>query len=198
MTARNTARVISVNTALAHNLQVGGRRMRSAIGKKTRSGPVAVAALGLEGDEQVELSLHGGLAQAVYAYPQEHYAYWQQRRASLGLDLFAQDLPCGTMGENLTIAGLLEHEVFVGDTLAGPNVLLRVTRARQPCSKFNAVMGYAQAAKDMVSQACCGFYLAVEQAGSISAGEVLALRAGAREISIANQARTLWARYAQD
>ena len=86
----------------------------------------------------------------------------------------------------------------MGDTLAGPNVLLRVTRARQPCSKFNAVMGYAQAAKDMVSQAYCGFYLAVEQAGSISAGEVLALRAGARQISIASQARTLWARYAQD
>ncbi|UFS55811.1 MOSC domain-containing protein [Comamonadaceae bacterium M7527] len=198
MTAHTTARVISVNTALAHNLLVGGRRMRSAIGKTARSGTVAVAPLGLEGDEQVELSLHGGLAQAVYAYPQEHYAYWQQRRAALGLDLFEQDLPHGTMGENLTIAGLLEHQVFVGDTLVGPNVVLRVTRPRQPCSKFNAVIGYAQAAKDMVTHASCGFYLAVEQAGSISAGEVLVLRAGTQEVSIAGQARTLWARYAQD
>ena len=193
-----TARVVSVNTALAHDLQVGGRRMRSAIGKQARSGPVAVAPLGLEGDEQVELSLHGGLAQAVYAYPQEHYTYWQQRRAELGLDLFAQDLPHGTMGENLTIAGLLEHQVFVGDTLVGPNVVLRVTRPRQPCSKFNAVMGYAQAAKDMVAHAHCGFYLAVEQAGHIEAGDTLALVPGAQELSIASQATAMWARYAKD
>ena len=59
-------------------------------------------------------------------------------------------------------------------------------------------MGYPQAAKDMVANAFCGFYLAVDQAGSISAGEVLTLRAGAQEVSIATQARTLWARYAKD
>ena len=120
MTARMTARVISVNTALAHNLQVGGRRMRSAIGKKTRSGPVAVAALGLEGDEQVELSLHGGLAQAVYAYPQEHYAYWQQRRASLGLDLFAQDLPCGTWAKTSPLWACLNMRCLWATRLRAP------------------------------------------------------------------------------
>ena len=57
--------VLSVNTAAAHDLSVGGRRMRSAIGKRPRTGSVAVAPLGLAGDEQVELSLHGGLLQAV-------------------------------------------------------------------------------------------------------------------------------------
>lgn len=102
------------------------------------------------------------------------------------------------MGENLTVQGLLETEVFVGDKLVGPNVVLRVTRARQPCSKFNAVMGYAQAAKDMVAHAYCGFYLAVEQSGHLAAGEQLALHPGAQELSIASQARTMWARYAKD
>ena len=190
--------IVSVNTAVAHNLHVGKRRMRSAIGKRARAGAVEVGALGLEGDEQVELSIHGGISQAVYAYSVEHYAYWQQRRQALGLDLFEQVLPPGTMGENLTITGLLEQHVFVGDKLVGPNVLLRVTRARQPCSKFNAVMGYATAAKDMVTQANCGFYLAVERMGSVEAGQTLELQPGARQVSIASQAQAMWARYAND
>lgn len=192
------ATVLSVCTSAAHNLRVGGRNMRSAIGKRAQLGAVDVAALGLAGDEQVELSLHGGLNQAVYAYAVEHYAFWQQRRKDLGLDLFETDLPHGSMGENLTIEGLLEQDVFVGDKLVGPHVVLRVTRVRQPCSKFNAVMGYAQAAKDMVAHANCGFYLAVEQAGHIEAGDTLELVPGAQELSIASQATAMWARYAKD
>ena len=61
--------IVSVNTAVAHNLHVGKRRMRSAIGKRARAGAVEVAALGLEGDEQVELSIHGGISQDVVAEP---------------------------------------------------------------------------------------------------------------------------------
>ncbi len=85
--------IVSVNTAVAHNLHVGKRLMRPPIGKRARAGADEVAARGLEGDELLELFFYGGISQAVYAYPVEHYAYWQQRRQTLRLDWFEQALP---------------------------------------------------------------------------------------------------------
>ena len=68
--------------------------------------------MGLEGDEQADRSVHGGLKKAVYAYPSEHYGYWRDQAAQAGGD---SALPYGTLGENLTLSGLLETEVFVGE-----------------------------------------------------------------------------------
>ena len=101
--------VLSVNTGVAHPLRVaGGRKVLSAIGKSPVDGPVPVLALGLLGDEQADLSVHGGLDKAVYAYPAEHLAFWQKERRERGVSLFDEALPPGFLGENLTIEGLLE------------------------------------------------------------------------------------------
>jgi MOSC domain-containing protein YiiM len=75
------ARLISVNLGIARPLLASGRRVLSAIGKQPVAGPVAVARLGLAGDEQADLSVHGGLDKAVYAYPAEHLAFWQAQAA---------------------------------------------------------------------------------------------------------------------
>ncbi len=177
--------VLSVNTGVARPLRVaGGRKVLSAIGKSPVDGPVPVLALGLLGDEQADLSVHGGLDKAVYAYPAEHLAFWQKERRERGVSLFDEALPPGFLGENLTIEGLLETEVWVGDTLHFPACSLRVTAPREPCFKLTEVMGFPQAGKRMLQQACPGFYLSVVAPGTIQAGQSFTLEAGQRGLSI--------------
>jgi MOSC domain-containing protein YiiM len=177
-------RLISVNTGTARPIRIGGRNILSAIGKSAVSGPVAVDRLGLQGDEQADPSVHGGLDKAVYAYPVEHLPYWEAQRLAHGVSLFNETLPPGFMGENLSIEGLLEHQVWIGDELHFPDCVLRVTAPREPCYKLNAVMGLNTAGQLMVQRLCSGFYLAVVQAGTIEAGEAFTQVAGTRGLQV--------------
>jgi MOSC domain-containing protein YiiM len=120
----------------------------------------------------------------VYAYPIEHYAFWQTVRAQAGQQAADEPLPHGMLGENLTISGLLEANAYVGDVLKFPNCTLAISEPRQPCYKFEAVMGFKQAVKMMAQSGYCGFYLAVRQSGTIAAGEAFELIPGQREVSI--------------
>lgn len=177
--------LLSLNLGTIRPLTIDGRKFMTAIGKSPVAGVVPVGRLGLAGDEQSDLSVHGGLDKAVYAYPAQHYAGWQAQRRERGVSLFDEALPPGFMGENLTLQGLDEQQVWVGDELHFPDCVLRVTEPRQPCFKFNAVMGYAQAAKDMVRTGHSGWYLAVDQPGTLQAGQSFELRPGSRGVSIA-------------
>jgi MOSC domain-containing protein YiiM len=176
--------LLAIQTGQVHPLMVGGRKLVSAIGKTTVSGPVEVGVLGLAGDEQADLSVHGGLSKAVYALPAEHLAWWQAQRQTRGATMFEEALAPGYLGENLSLKGLLEHALFIGDRLDFGQVVLRVTQPREPCGKFNAVMGYALAAKDMVQSGRCGFYLAVEQSGTLQAGARCQVLPGARSTRV--------------
>ena len=184
-----TGRVLSIQVGQVCPLQVGGRKLMSAIGKGMVSGPVAVGPLGLTGDEQADLSVHGGLSKAVYALPFEHLSWWQAQRQTQGVSLFDEVLGPGSLGENLSLHGLSEDAVFIGDVLRFANVALRVTEPRQPCGKFNAVMGYDQAGRDMVQSGRCGFYLAVDQPGTLSAGDTCVVEPGEQVTSIASALR---------
>ena len=73
--------LVSLNTSPARPLVIDGRALMSGIGKRSVAGPLDVRPLGLAGDEQADLSVHGGLSKAVYAYPSEHYGFWQTVRA---------------------------------------------------------------------------------------------------------------------
>ncbi|MDD5332584.1 MAG: MOSC domain-containing protein [Rhodoferax sp.] len=178
--------LLGVQTAPARRIQIEGRSILTAIHKLPVTGPVQVSAMGLSGDEQADLTVHGGLDKAVYAYPVEHYPFWRAQRTKASL-MGSDDaaLPLGTFGENLTLQGLLETEVWVGDVLRFAACALRVTQPRQPCYKFNAVMGFSGASKVMAQSGYCGFYLALEQAGHLSAGEPFELLPGPRRLSIA-------------
>ena len=176
--------VVSVNVGRALPLAAGGRRVLSGIGKRPVAGRVAVGNLGLEGDEQVDPSVHGGRDKAVYAYPVAHYAFWQAQRRTQGVSLFEEALPPGFAGENLSIDGLQEADVWIGDELHFDHLVLRVTEPRQPCFKFAAVMGYPDAPRDMLPGSRCGFYLAVVRPGSIAAGETGRLVPGRRALGV--------------
>jgi len=177
--------ILSLNTAAASSLVIDANRsVLSGINKAPRQGPVAVTTLGLAGDEQADLSVHGGLSKAIYAYPSEHYPFWQTVRAQAKVAAWDAVLPPGAMGENLTLSGLLEQDVCIGDMLRFADCELVVSEPRFPCFKFNAVMGFKQAAKLMQQNGWCGFYLAVKHIGQLQAGEAFTLHHGPREISI--------------
>jgi MOSC domain-containing protein YiiM len=180
----NTPQLLSLNLGTAREIDIHGRKVLTAIGKRGVAGAVAVRPLGLAGDEQADLSVHGGLSKAVYAYPSEHYPFWQTVRAQAKVSLWDEALPPGTLGENLTIAGLLENQVCVGDVLRFPDCELAVSEPRFPCFKFNAAMGFKQALQLMQANAWCGFYLSVRVPGTLQAGQAFELVHGPREVGI--------------
>ena len=189
-TSDPAVRVRHVCAGRAREVQIGGRAVLTAIAKRAADGPVVVRALGLEGDEQADLSVHGGLAKAVYAYPHEHYAFWQTVRAQAGVAPWGASLPPGSLGENLTLEGLLEERLWIGDRLRfgagrpGPGCLLVVSEPRRPCFKFTAAMGFAHAARLMAQSGWCGAYLAVVEGGDVQAGDGIELIPGPREVTL--------------
>jgi MOSC domain-containing protein YiiM len=175
----------SLNIARAEPLQTPQGEVLSGIRKRAVGGAVEVRPLGLAGDEQADLSVHGGLGKAVYAYPLEHYPVWQTLRAQAKVADWGAPLAPGAMGENLSLRGVLEAEVFIGDVLRFADCELVVSEPRFPCFKFNAVMGFNHAVKLMAQSGYCGFYLAVKRPGTLRAGEAFELVPGPREVGIA-------------
>jgi len=175
--------VVSINTSrIEHFVATNGETLDSAIRKRAREGRVAVGPLGLAGDEQADPSVHGGPAKAVYAYPQEHYAFWTTVRGQAQVE---GELQPGNLGENLTVTGLLENRAFIGDVLRFPDCELVVSEPRYPCFKLAAHLGFKHAVKMMAQSGYCGFYLAVKREGTVAAGEPFELIPGPREVGIA-------------
>jgi MOSC domain-containing protein YiiM len=177
-------KVLSVNVAQAQTMLIGGRQVLSAIAKRPVEGRVAVRRLGLEGDEQADLSVHGGLTKAVYAYPTEHFAFWRTVRAQAQVAAWDDELPPGAIGENLSIEGLLEEAMWIGDRWRLPDCVLAVSEPRMPCFKFGAAMGFAQAVNLMSKSAWCGAYLGVIETGTVGAGDAIELLPGPREVNL--------------
>ena len=179
-----SGRLLSLNVARASPISIRGQEVMTAIGKRPVDGSRAVGLFGIDGDEQADLTVHGGPSKAVYAYPSEHYPFWQTVRAQAGAASWDTALAPGALGENLTVAGVVESEVFIGDVLNFPGCALAVSEPRFPCFKFNAAMGFKHAAKLMVQSAWCGWYLAVREPGMIAAGESFTIVPGPREVGI--------------
>lgn len=178
-------KLLSVQVASARRVVINGRSVLTAGPKRPVVGTVQVLPLGLAGDEQADLSVHGGLEKAVYAYPAEHYPFWQAARREHGLGPMDDSLLFGSLGENLTVQGLPESELWAGDVLKFPHCELLVRIPREPCYKFNAAMGFARASKLMAQSGYCGVYLSVLTPGTLCAGESFELVPGRRSVSIA-------------
>ena len=185
MQKRNSLmRVLSVNVGTARPVAINSRTVLSAIGKRPMAGFVSVRSLGLDGDEQADLSVHGGLSKAVYAYPAEHFTFWQTVRAQARVSLWEEPVAPGLMGENLTLEGLTEDRLWIGDRLVLPGCVLAVSEPRFPCFKFNAAMGFAQATKMMAQSGFCGSYLAVVEPGQVTAGDAVEVVPGPRQVNL--------------
>jgi|UniRef100_UPI004047DAB9 MOSC domain-containing protein YiiM len=172
----------------------------SAINKKaisTLENPrsVEISSLGVLGDEQADLSVHGGIEKAIYVYPSEHYHFWNSfLTRETNQEVHLQH---GAMGENFTIEGLLEADIYVGDQLNIGELVFIVTKLREPCFKFNVKMKYKGAAKAMLQSAYSGWYLRVSRVGHIAAGATIDVIPGSRMKSIAQQNSDLFNRNKQ-
>jgi MOSC domain-containing protein YiiM len=178
-------KILSVNVARATPVQINGSEVLTAIGKRPQPGSVAFGRMGLAGDEQADLSVHGGLSKAIYAYPSEHLPFWRTVRAQARAAEWDQEVPPGLVGENLTLEGVTERELWIGDRLVLPGGgVLVVSEPRFPCFKFNAAMGFSKAAKLMAESGYCGAYLAVLIEGEVQAGDAFTLEPGERALSL--------------
>jgi MOSC domain-containing protein YiiM len=156
-------RLLSVNVALPQSVPHGSTRVETGIFKKPVAGPVRVRELNLEGDRQADLKVHGGVDKAVYAYSVENIAYWRKR-------LERADLGAGTFGENLTVDGLLETKVAIGDEFEIGTARFQVSQPRLPCFKLGIAMGNPAFPKTFQRSRRTGFYLRVLRQGVIEAG----------------------------
>jgi len=157
-------KLLTVSVGRPREVNWNGETVLTSIWKSNVAGPVRVDTLNLAGDEQSDLTVHGGEFKAVYAYPVEHYALW---RAELG----AADLPHGAFGENLTVEGLLETDVRLGDRLAIGTAVFVVTQPRMPCFKLGIRHGRPDILKLFLATGRSGFYLSVAREGVIEAGQ---------------------------
>jgi len=159
-------RLVSVNVGLPRDVSWQGGTATTGIFKQPVSERVKVRRLNLEGDRQADLSVHGGPSKAVYAYPSEHYPYWRDQFPDL-------DMPWGMFGENLTLEGILEHQVNIGDRLRIGSAEFIVTEPRMPCYKLGIKFGRKDTIPRFLGSRRSGFYLAVLEEGEVGAGDPL-------------------------
>jgi len=161
-------KILSVNVGLPREFEYNNRTFMTGIFKARAVGKVRVRKMNLEGDGQADLSVHGGIDKAVYAYPSEHYGFWKEAYPWL-------EMPWGMLGENITTEGIDEHLVNIGDQFAFGSSILRVTQPRLPCQKLAAKFGGADVGKQMIAGRRTGFYLSVVWEGEVAAGDSIEL-----------------------
>ena len=142
----------------------------SAIFKHPAEGPVAVSQLGLEGDEQADLTVHGGIDKAIHHYPHDHYAFWMA--ALDGHELLANP---GAFGENISTEGLTEDLVCIGDRYALGSAVVEVSQGRSPCWKVDHKFQRKGVTRRIVKTGRSGWYYRVIEPGTVSAGDALEL-----------------------
>lgn len=156
-------KVRSVNVGVPREVVWKGTPVRTSIFKQPAAGPVAIDSLNLAGDAQADLTVHGGPAKAVYAYPAEHYEFWQQALPGV-------QFSCGMVGENLTTEGLFEGSVHIGDLLRVGSAVLQITQPRMPCYKLNLRFDRDDMIHRFLWSRRLGFYCSVFESGEVSAG----------------------------
>ena len=161
-------KLISVNVSKPREVATREGTVRTGIFKEPVAGRVRVRRLNLDGDGQADLRVHGGEDKAIYAYPVEHYGYWEGK-------LKRREFPFGQFGENLTVEGMTEDEVQVGDVYRVGTALLQVSQPRSPCFKLALRMGVRDFPRTFLASGRVGFYLRVLEEGEVGAGDSLLL-----------------------
>lgn len=145
-------------------------RPPSAIGKLPAAGPLAVGQLGIDGDEQADRAVHGGIEKAVHHYASEHMAYWKAQ-----LPDHARLFRPGAFGENISTVGLDETSLCLGDRLTLGTALVEICQGRQPCWKLNEHTRIAEMAAHFQKSARTGWYYRVLEPGQVKVGDRMRL-----------------------
>jgi MOSC domain-containing protein YiiM len=160
-------KVISVNVGAPKTVMIGGKPLTTGIYKEPVLEPVFVTKLNFTGDRQADLVHHGGYDKAICAYPSEHFTKWTKR--------YERPFFPGSFGENLTLAGLTEKEVYIGDIFSVGTAVIQVSQPRQPCFKLAKRHGLPDLPLVVQQTGRTGFYFRVLQEGVIQQGDPLIL-----------------------
>ena len=172
-------KLLSVNVGLPREIAWQGKVVRTAIWKRPVSGSVFARRLNLDGDGQADLKGHGGEHRAIMVYQLEAYRYWER-------ELGRNDFEYGQFGENLTVEGLPDDEVCIGDRYGIGSAVFEVTQPRVTCYRVGIRMNDPQMASLLVSHKKPGFYCRVITEGEIGAGdEIQKIADGPDRISVA-------------
>src|SRR6202011_6182559 len=170
--------LISVNVGLPRDVVWEGKVVRTAIWKRPVPGRVMARRLNLDGDGQGDLGGHGGENRAVMVYQLDSYRYWQ-------IQLQRHDLEYGEFGENLTVEGLRDNEVCIGDRYQMGGALFEVTQSRVTCYRVGIRLSNPQMPALLVSHRRPGFYLRVIEEGEIGAGdEIVKVTEGPERVTV--------------
>lgn len=180
-------RIVSVNVARPRLIEFRGKTVKTGIFKEPVEGPVMIRTLGLEGDGKADRSVHGGPDKAVYGYPYEYYDFWRR-------EIDRTDLAPGQFGENLTIAGLPDENVHIGDVFRAGEALLQATQPRLPCLKLGARMDDPQFPKRFMKAGRMGYYFRVLEEGLVQAEDPVELVALDPEGVSISEVTDLWFR----
>ena len=154
-----------MNVAEIREVPRGGRMVKTGIWKLPVDGPVAVRGVNVEGDEQADRSVHGGVDKAVYSYSREDIDWWE---GELG-----RTLPNGVFGENLTLRGLDPAAALIGERWRVGSVLLEVSEPRFPCWKLGVRFGDPRMVKRFAAARRPGAYLRIVEQGRLAAGDAV-------------------------
>ena len=159
-------KLISVNVGLPREITVGGKTVKTSIWKNPIQGRVHVSTLNLDGDQQSDLSVHGGVDKAVYVYPSEHYSYWRTQLPDV-------ELPWGAFGENFTSEGIFEAQTRIGDRIRIGSAEFMVTQPRMLCFKLGIRFNRRDMVKRFLQSKRSGLYLAVIREGEVENGDAI-------------------------
>ena len=157
-------KLLSIQVGRPQEVAAGREIVITSIFKKPVSGPVRVGQFNIEGDQQSDLTVHGGENKAVYFYASEHYPAWKRELPDL-------EFPHGAFGENFTVEGLLESDVAIGDRLQIGTAVFEVSQPRMPCYKLAVRFNRPDMVKRFHRSGRNGFYCRVIKEGVVQAGD---------------------------
>lgn len=160
--------VVSVNIGERKTINYKGKVIETGIFKFPVNTPIFLGEELVKGDAVIDRKYHGGIDQAVYGYSENHYNYWKQLYPNL-------DWQYGMFGENLTITNLEETLICVGDTFKLGEVILEVTKPREPCMKLGLRFNTQAVLKQFWNSTKSGIYFKVLQTGYVAKGDALTL-----------------------
>ncbi|BCR05374.1 sulfurase [Desulfuromonas versatilis] len=182
-------KLLSVNVSKPKTIAYDGKSVTSGIFKESVAGRVMVRKLNLEGDGQADLTVHGGVDKAVYVYDLASYHYWER-------ELGRADLAYGQFGENLTVEGLPDDQVHIGDVFRIGEALLEVSQPRVPCFKLEIKMEMPGFSRQFLASGRLGFYFRVLEEGMVGAGDTIErVKPGPEQMSVRETAHLLYFDY---
>ncbi len=177
--------MLSVNVGLPREVTYRTRTYSTAIFKDPVEGRVNVTRLNLEGDRQGNPNTHGGPDMAVYVYSHDHYAFWEA-------DLGCEPLAAGAFGENLTVSGMDDDAVAIGDVFVIGSARFQVTEPRTPCHKLAMKFDDPDLPRRFFQAGRLGFYFRVLDEGEVGAGdEIICESQDPARLTVSEAAR-LW------